>query len=166
MTSRSFLLGVLILLPALCLLAQESPLAGDWIGRLDVPSARIHLALHVTRLEDGTLKGTLDSPEEGVKGAPLEEIRLDLNLVRFRCKALDASYLGKLSGDTITGTLKQRGFAMKLVFQRGVADPPVRKQTLKPPVPHTSAETPACVARRPVAPRTRQQNGTEKQQCD
>ncbi len=131
-----------------------------------MPNARIHLALHVTKLEDGTLKGTLDSPEEGVKGAALEEIRLDLNLVRFRCKVLDASYLGKLSGDTIAGTLKQRGFAMKLIFQRGVADPPTRKQTLARPLPDPSDETPAFASPAIVAMRTRQHNGTENWQCD
>lgn len=166
MTSRSVLWGILILLSALRLPAEESPLAGDWTGRLDVPNARIHLALHVTRLEDGTLKGTLDSPEEGVKGAALEEIRLDLNLVRFRCKVLDASYFGKIGGDTITGTLKQRGFAMKLVFQRGVAEPPARKQKLKMSVPHANARDLTLVVLDTVAPRTRQHNGTEKSQCD
>jgi hypothetical protein len=129
--SRPVVWGALILLLALCALAQESPLAGDWVGRLDAPGTRLHLVLHVTRLDDGTLKGTLDSPDEGVKGATVEELRLDLNLVRFHCKALDASYLGKLSGDTITGTLKQRGFALKLVFQRGIAEPPVRKHALQ-----------------------------------
>jgi hypothetical protein len=112
-----------LVLSALCALAQESPLAGDWIGTLDVPGTRSRVALHVTRLDDGTLKGTLDIPAEGVQGAALDEIRLDFNLVRFRCKAVSASYLGKLAGEVITGTLKQRGFAMKLVFERSVADP-------------------------------------------
>jgi hypothetical protein len=112
-----------LLLPVFCALAQESPLAGDWIGTLDVPGTRSRLVLHVTRLGDGTLKGTLDSPVEGVKGAALDEIRLDFNLVRFRCKVVNMSYLGKLTGDVITGTLKQRGFALKLVFERSVADP-------------------------------------------
>jgi hypothetical protein len=111
-------------------LAQESPLAGDWVGTLDVQGTRGRLTLHVTRLDDGTLKGTLDSAVEGVKAAALDEIRLDLNLVRFRCNAIGASYLGKLSGDTINGTLKQRGFAMKLVFERSVAGPlPPRART-------------------------------------
>jgi hypothetical protein len=114
---------VLLLLPVFCALAQDSPLAGDWIGTLDVPGTRSHPVLHVTRLDDGTLKGTLDSPGEGVKAAALDDLRLDLDLVRFRCKVLSASYLGKLSGDVINGTLKQRGFALKLVFERSVADP-------------------------------------------
>jgi hypothetical protein len=126
---RSAARGLLVLLP-LCALAQESPLAGDWVGTLDVQGTRGRLALHLTSLDDGTLKGTLDSAVEGVKGATLDEIRLDLNLVRFRCNAIGASYLGKLSGDTINGTLKQRGFAMKLVFERSVANPsPPRART-------------------------------------
>jgi len=93
----------------------------------------VRLVLHVTRLDDGTLKGTLDSPDEGVKSAALDELRLDLNLVRFRCKAIEASYLGKLSGDTIGGTLRQRGFAVKLTFQRSVADSPARRQPSQRP---------------------------------
>jgi hypothetical protein len=97
-------------------------LAGEWVGTLDAQGTRGRLTLHVTRLDDGTLKGTLDSLVEGVKGAALDEIRLDLNLVRFRCNAIGASYLGKLNGDTINGTLRQRGFAMKLVFERSVAN--------------------------------------------
>lgn len=149
---RSAALGTLCLLPALCLLAQESPPSGEWIGRLDAPGTHLHLVLHVTRLDDGTLKGTLDSPDEGVKGAALEEIRLDLNLVRFRCTALDAAYLGKLGGDTIMGTLKQRGFAIKLIFQRAAAEPPIRKQTL------------AAAAFEPKTTRIRQQNRVENRQ--
>jgi hypothetical protein len=107
-------------------------LAGDWTGTLDVQGTRGRLTLHVTRLDDGTLKGTLDSAAEGVKGALLDEIRLDLNLVRFRCNAISASYLGKLSGDTINGTLKQRGFAMKLVFERSVSNPPPPRARTRP----------------------------------
>lgn len=136
-------------------MAQESPLAGDWIGDIETPGPRLHLVLHVTRLDDGTLKGTLDSPGEGVKNAALDEIRLDLNLVRFRCKAMDASYLGKLNGDTITGTLKQRGFALKLVFQRVIAEPPVRKQALNAPAP---------MARERIMTRISPQNALENRQ--
>ncbi len=97
-------------------------MAGDWAGTLDAPGDRSRIALHVTKLVDGTLKGTLDSSADGVKGAALDEVRLDFNLVRFRCKIISASYLGKLAGDEITGTLRQRGFALKLVFERSVAD--------------------------------------------
>jgi hypothetical protein len=119
-------LGALLLLAAFSALAQESRLAGDWTGTVDVRDARRRLVLHVIRRDDGTLKGTLDSPAEGVQGAVLDEIRLDLSLVQFRCKAVGASYSGRLNGDVITGTLKQRGFAMKLVFERSVAElPPV-----------------------------------------
>jgi hypothetical protein len=120
------LTGALLLLAAFSAFAQGPQLAGDWTGEVAVPNAQRHLVLHVTKLDDGTLKGTLDSPAEGVQGAALDEIRLDLNLVRFRCKAVGASYAGRLNGDSITGTLKQRGFSMKLVFERSVAElPPV-----------------------------------------
>jgi hypothetical protein len=109
--------------------AQESPLAGDWIGKLEVPAARQAIVLHVTRQDDGSLKGTLDSPDDGLKGAPLEEIRLDLNLVRFRSKAMDATYAGRLNGDLIAGTLRQHGFSLKLNFQRAVDAGPSRRHT-------------------------------------
>jgi hypothetical protein len=129
---RLALPGLLALLLAACAPAQESTLAGDWNGVLEVQGARGRVTLHVIRLDDATWKGTLDSPAEGVKGAPLDEIRLDLNLVRFHCNAISASYFGKLSGDVINGTLKQRGFALKLVFERSVANPSPPRTKARP----------------------------------
>lgn len=154
--------GALFLLAVVSTLAQGPQLAGDWTGEVEVPSARHHLVLHVTKLDDGTLKGTLDSPVEGVQGAALDEIRLDLNLVRFRCKAVGASYAGRLNGDVITGTLKQRGFAMKLVFERSVADSPQVPRLPKASSPVSlDGRLAVPTARNPVPDWVRRQSGLE-----
>jgi pimeloyl-ACP methyl ester carboxylesterase len=118
--------------------AQMSPLAGDWAGALELPEAHLRLALHIQRLANGALQGTLDSPDEGIRGLRLDEVRLDLNLVRFHCNAIHTSFEGRLSGDAIHGTLRQRGFALPLTLQRGLSPAPARPQTPKPPFPYVS----------------------------
>ena len=50
-------------------------LLGDWIGTLDTgaDAAKIRLVLHLGKNPDGTLNGSLDSPDEKVKGIPVDK---------------------------------------------------------------------------------------------
>lgn len=44
--------------------------AGDFVGSLVVSGATLHLKLHIHAAADGTLSGTLDSPDQGAAGRP------------------------------------------------------------------------------------------------
>jgi hypothetical protein len=129
----------LLLAPMACLAAPaQSPLAGDWIGTLEAPGQKLRLALHATQAPDGALRATFDSLDQHASGIPVDEIRLELNIVRFSLKQAGATFQGKLIGDSIDGEFRQSGFTMKLVFHRGVADRPKRPQNPVPPYPYIS----------------------------
>lgn len=120
--------------------ASESPLTGDWIGTLEAQGQKLRLALHVSAAPGGGLQATFDSLDQGASGIPVDEIRLELNVVRFSLKQAGATFQGKLLGDSIDGEFRQSGFAMKLAFHRGVAEPPKRPQNPLPPYPYISED--------------------------
>ena len=120
--------------------AAESPLAGDWIGTLEAQGQNLRLALHVSVAPSGGLQATFDSLDQHASGIPVDEFRLELNIVRFSLKQAGATFQGKLIGDSIDGEFRQSGFAMKLVFHRGLAEGPKRPQNPVPPYPYISED--------------------------
>jgi pimeloyl-ACP methyl ester carboxylesterase len=140
----------LLALGSLPLLADESPkkestrgLEGYWEGSLKVSVAELRLVFHVTKKPDGTLAGTFDSPDQGAKGIPFDEVSLKDNAVRFEFKAGKASYEGTLGkeGSEITGQWKQGGQSFPLALKRSDKPPVVRRpQEPKKPYPYKEEE--------------------------
>jgi len=120
--------------------ARDSPLIGDWIGTLEAPGQKLRLALHVSQVPNGALRATFDSLDQHASGIPVDDLRLDLNMVRFSLRQAGATFQGKLIGDSIDGEFQQSGLAMKLVFHRGVAEPQKRPQNPVPPYPYVSED--------------------------
>src|SRR6185436_3504861 len=109
-----------------CLFSSVSPalaqpvVAGDWAGALKVGGAELHLVLHLTKADDGTLKGTLDSTDQGALGIPMSSVSLTGTTLAFKIAAIGGSFEGTLNeaGTTIDGTWTQ-GASLPLVFTRG-----------------------------------------------
>jgi pimeloyl-ACP methyl ester carboxylesterase len=120
--------------------AQTATLAGDWMGTLEVGSARLRLALHVVSGDAG-LTAKLDSVDQGAMGLPVTTVTQQGALVRLELRALAASYEGRLNkeGAEITGEWRQGGTALPLTFKRsegGLARP----QDPKKPYPYHEEE--------------------------
>ncbi|MGD0578483.1 MAG: alpha/beta fold hydrolase [Bryobacteraceae bacterium] len=120
--------------------SAQSPLTGDWIGTLEAQGQKLRLALHVRQTPQGALQATFDSLDQGASGIPVDEIRLDLNLVKFSLNAAGASYQGKLTDYTISGEFRQHGLSLLLNFHRGLVAPPKRPQNPVPPYPYISED--------------------------
>ena len=56
--------------------ASAQNLAGDWQGTLKAGEAELRLVLHITKADDGSWKGTLDSVDQGANGIPVTTISL------------------------------------------------------------------------------------------
>src|SRR5207302_341758 len=109
MTARACLrawLWSLALLAAggLSLAADPSPrkdppkgIEGVWQGALKVGVAELRLVVHIANKPDGTLTGTLDSPDQGAKDLPIEAVTVKDKDVRLEMKKLRASFEGKLA---------------------------------------------------------------------
>ena len=110
---------------------------GDWEGTLDVGVAKLRLVLHVVR-KDGALSATLDSPDQGATGLPIDSITLSSASVRFEMKSLGGVYEGELAKDDsqIEGKWMQGGQTYPLVLKRlgtpaegaGTVESPLRLQ--------------------------------------
>lgn len=92
---------------------------GDWKGTLDAGGTKLDLVLHISS-KDGALSATLDSPDQGATGLPIDSISVTANTVRFEMKSLGANYEGVFSADgsQIEGQFSQQGVRLPLTFKR------------------------------------------------
>jgi CubicO group peptidase (beta-lactamase class C family) len=96
--------------------AQETPvIQGDFIGSL----GPLHLKLHIVAAPDGTLTGTLDSPDQGASGIPCADIHQIGRTLSFSVPSVRGTWKGAIEneGSTLSGTWDQ-GTSMPLIFNR------------------------------------------------
>jgi hypothetical protein len=97
----------LIVLAAGCA-AQAQDITGDWQGPLTTPMGELRMVLHITRNADGTLKATMDSPDQAAAGAPVDSIVLDASKVHFTVNIIKGVFDGALKGNgSISGNWTQ-----------------------------------------------------------
>jgi len=91
---------------------------GDWEGTLDARRVKLRMVLHITRKE-GAYGATLDSPDQGALGIPIETVTVTGDSIKMDMKSLRATYLGKLArdGSSIGGDFTQ-GQTVPLTFTR------------------------------------------------
>ncbi len=89
----------------------------------------LHLVLHVTKAEDGSLKATIDSLDQGVYGIEVTSFTQKDAILRFSVASVSASYEGKLAADqrSIEGDWMQGSVSLPLVFHRQAAGAGARK---------------------------------------
>lgn len=118
-----------------------APVVGDWSGALAVGAIELRLVLHVTPNADGTLAGSLDSPDQGAKGLPVGSVTFAAGQLVANMPALMAKYTARLGEDgaTLDGTWEQGGQSFPLVMKRGAVELH-RPQEPKPPYPYDVEE--------------------------
>ena len=91
---------------------------GDWEGALDAGRVKLRIVLHITRKE-GAYGATLDSPDQGALGIPIETVTVTGDSIKMDMKSLRATYVGKLArdGSSIGGDFMQ-GQTLPLTFTR------------------------------------------------
>jgi putative CocE/NonD family hydrolase len=122
---RAVGLGLLaVLLSAAPSGAQDA--SGDWFGVLDTGPATMRFNLHVTASDDG-YTATLDVPEQGADGVPLDPFTVDDGSVVWKFAPAGVEYEGLVDvGFTqIRGTFKQGGQSFPLHFGRTQLAAPV-----------------------------------------
>ena len=115
---KMFIILAFIAVAASFSFAQD--IVGDWHGGLKVGEAELRLVLHVTKAEDGSLKATLDSIDQGAPGIPVSAITLKDSKLNLTVDAVHGAYEGKVNADAseIDGTWTQGG-SLELKFHRG-----------------------------------------------
>jgi pimeloyl-ACP methyl ester carboxylesterase len=98
-------------------------LDGNWEGVLEAGSAKLRLVLKIASGRDGSLKASLDSPDQGANDITIDEITLKGRALHFEMRDLSASYDGTLNSDgtEVLGAWKQATNTLPLLFHKAGA---------------------------------------------
>jgi len=122
---------------------SEISIDGIWEGKLKVPGTELRIVFKISKNPEGTLTATLDSPDQGVTGIPVEEVIFENNTLRLEVKSAGAVFEGKVSEDflVIEGEWKQSGGTFPLTVNRvDKAVEILRPQVPKKPYPYIEEE--------------------------
>lgn len=111
--------------------AQE--VEGYWEGTLDIGGTQLAIGVALERQADGTLAGTLDSPDQRAFDIPLAEVAATGGTLAFKVPAIGASYTGEwdAAANTWNGVFSQAGMQLPLVLAAG--QPPERPAASQQP---------------------------------
>lgn len=112
-------------------LTTSNAQTGTWFGKIEVQGIKLPLVFHF----DGA-SSTMDSPDQGAKGIPVQVERPDSSRLIIRIPSIDAEYQGRLTGEQIDGTFTQHAVPFPLTLTQK-AQKPNRPQTPLPPFPYT-----------------------------
>ncbi|TVQ10788.1 MAG: alpha/beta fold hydrolase [Bacteroidetes bacterium] len=97
--------------------AQPSPIEGSWYGLLKVQGMEITVVFNITQTDDG-LKATMDSPDQGAFGIPVDKISFESDRLEIAIPSGMIVYTGMLKEDIVEGTFTQGGFELPLDLSR------------------------------------------------
>jgi hypothetical protein len=99
--------------------AQQKPdLTGDYAGSL----GPFHIKLHLIAARDGTLSGTVDSPDQNLFAVPCADFHVNGQALSFTVPMVNGTWAGLISGDgTSLSGMWNQGSPMPLNFTRSAA---------------------------------------------
>lgn len=111
----------------------QSAVVGNWKGKL--AAFDLTIVFNISE-KDNKLVATMDSPDQGARGIPCDQVVVNGNAVTISVSMVGGSYNGILSEDkkTIDGKWNQGGGSYDLVVgKEGIPQAKQKPQTPKPP---------------------------------
>jgi len=130
---KKILLITISLMITTFIFAQD--ITGDWKGLLKVGNTQLNLIFHISKTATG-LTTTMDSPDQGANGIPLDITTFENKALTFEMVAAKVSYTGKLENAVITGTFNQNGLSFPLVLTRTEVAPVPVSPKIEPTGPN------------------------------
>lgn len=121
---------------------RADEVSGHWEGEVELPSiGSVQIMIDIARTEAGW-GGTFHFPMQGVTDAPLVDVEVEDERVRFSVSGISGSPLfdGQLKGGRIIGTYSQFGASTTFWLGRKSLKPPARPQTPNGPFPYLAKE--------------------------
>lgn len=116
MKSLKNLMIVVFLMLSGSMFAQD--IIGTWTGTLSTPQVELRVNFNVSKTDNG-FSSTLDSPDQGAMGIPVDTTKYMAPEIKFVINNLQAKYEGKLNEDNIfEGTFTQMGQALELALTK------------------------------------------------
>ncbi len=122
---------------------QPGGIESIWQGVLKVSGIELRIVYKISKKPDGSLTATLDSPDQGATGIPVNKVIFENGLLTLEVTSLRAVFEGKLSedGSQIEGTFKQGSFSQPFILKRIEKAPELRRpQEPKKPYPYEEEE--------------------------
>jgi len=117
---------------------------GIWMGNLTIPGGlELRIVFNISTNPDGSINASMDSPDQGVSGIPVESVSYKDGNLNLGVKSIKGSFEGtyKENNKTIEGEWKQAGSAFPLVLERVETVPEMhREQDPVKPYPYTEEE--------------------------
>ncbi|MGO9261155.1 MAG: hypothetical protein ACLQU1_33330 [Bryobacteraceae bacterium] len=87
---------------------------------IETGTGTLKVDLHIAARKNDTFTATLDSPDQGANGIPINLVHYQAPELHFAIEQMACSYDGKISGDgsEITGLFRQGGGSASLDFKR------------------------------------------------
>ena len=128
---RKVLITAILFMSAISFAGAQT---GTWSGKLDIQGTKLPLVFHL----DGD-NPTMDSPDQGVKGIPIQVEKKGAGVVSINIPSLGASYEGTWLIRQIVGRFSQMNMTLPLTLVPG-EDKPDRPQTPAGPFPYAIEE--------------------------
>jgi pimeloyl-ACP methyl ester carboxylesterase len=120
--------------------APAQHIEGIWLGTLKVQDVSLRLVFKVTQVPDSGLQVLLDSPDQGAKDIPVDQVSFENGKVHFGVSVAQAAFEGTISmtGDEIEGEWQQAGMNVPLILKRTEKAPELARpqETLATPLPY------------------------------
>jgi fermentation-respiration switch protein FrsA (DUF1100 family) len=132
-----------LLLGAFLLAYGDLGIQGSWLGTLKFSGTELRVVFKISKNPEGKLSATLDSPDQGAKDIPVEEVTFENNHLLLNAKSINGIFEGDVKEDksVIEGQWKQGGVSIPLVLERIDKLPEVlRPQEPKQPYPYDERE--------------------------
>ena len=108
---------------------------GHWHGLLDAGPVKLHVVFYISQATGGGLTATMDSPDQGARGIPVDSVTVNGQELIMEVKAVRGGYKGTLdpSADTVVGQWTQGPNSLPLKLTKGAGtDPTTAVEVLSP----------------------------------
>lgn len=116
-------------------------ITGQWNGLLEIPGSPLRLVFNISESDSGYIS-TLDSPDQGALGIPVNSTVFKESKLDIAVTALGLTYAAEFTDGKFEGTFTQGGFSLPLALSRETIEKPAlnRPQEPKEPYPYYSEE--------------------------
>lgn len=131
---------IFTILCSLQVIGQRSDFVGTWKGK--IMAFNLTMVINISE-KDGQLAATMDSPDQGAKDIPCDQVVVSGNLITISVSVIGGNFTGNLSTDkkTISGKWNQGGGSFDLIVGKdGIPVPKAKPQTPQPPFTYKSEE--------------------------
>lgn len=137
---RVFTLFLVAVMASINCYSQEMTSTEIWSGALSVGANKLNVSFVIKTQSDNEQICTMDVPEQGAEGIPVELVKNDADSLNISISMLRATYKGrKVSAENIEGIFAQNGMSLPLNLKPEEIELK-RPQTPVEPFPYTTEE--------------------------